>query len=66
MHPTLKADLEAGKGVNVVAVARAANVSPATLYRAIARGEIEVTQIGKRRTIPPHVARRLLHLPEPA
>ena len=46
-------------------VAAEAGVSAPTLYRAIERGEIEAIKIGSRVTIPAHVARKLLRLPEP-
>lgn len=58
--------LRRGDAVNIRALARKAGLHPATLYRAIHRGEIEATQIGKRITIPAHVARKLLRLPEVA
>ncbi|HMO31046.1 helix-turn-helix domain-containing protein [Enterovirga sp.] len=66
MHPAIEKIIAEGGGVNVRPLAKAAGVSAATLYRAINRGEIEATQIGKRITIPAHVARKLLRLPEPA
>lgn len=53
-----------GRPVDVKALADAAGVSAPTVYRAIARGEVEATQVGKRLTIPPHVARKILRLPE--
>lgn len=54
-----------GKPVNVRPLADEAGVSAPTLYRAIADGQIPVIRIGKRMTIPAHVARKLLQLPEP-
>ena len=64
MHPVIQKALEEGGGVSVRPLAKAAGVSAATLYRAIGRGEIDVTTIGKRVTVPAHVARKLLCLPE--
>lgn len=64
MHPAIRKAIEEGGGVNVRPLAKAAGVSAATLYRAINRGEIPATQVGKRLTVPPHVARRLLGLPD--
>lgn len=55
----------AGKTVDVRPLAAEAGVSAPTLYRAIERGEIEAIKIGSRVTIPAHVARKLLRLPEP-
>jgi excisionase family DNA binding protein len=54
----------AGKTVDVRPLAAEAGVSAPTLYRAIERGEIEAIKIGSRITIPAHVARKLLCLPE--
>ena len=54
-----------GKPVNVRPLAAEAGVSPVTIYRAIEREEIEAIKIGSRVTIPAHVARKLLRLPEP-
>jgi len=53
-----------GKPVNVTALAEEAGVSAPTLYRAIADGQIPVIRIGKRMTVPAHIARKLLQLPE--
>ena len=64
MNPSVQKVIEAGGGVAVRPLAKAAGVSAATLYRAINRDEIEVTKIGKRVTVPAHVARRLLRLPD--
>lgn len=41
-------------------VARALAVSPAAIYKAIERGEIEVVRIGRSVSIPNAVARRLI------
>ena len=56
--------IQAGKTVDVRPLAAEAGVSAPTLYRAIDRGEIEAIKIGSRLTIPAHVARKLLRLPE--
>ena len=56
--------IQAGKAVNVPPLAAEAGVSAPTLYRAIERGEIEAIKIGSRVTIPAHVARKLLCLPQ--
>lgn len=52
-----------GLPVNVGPLAEQAGIAPATIYRAISRGEIEVIRIGTRVTIPARVAQRLLQLP---
>ncbi|MGA0594933.1 hypothetical protein [Enterovirga sp. CN4-39] len=64
VHPAIHEVIEAGGGVDVRPLAKAAGVAPATLYRAINRGEVEAIKIGKRVTVPAHVARKLLKLPE--
>ena len=64
--PTVLQKIAQGQPVDIRPLAAAAGVSAPTLYRAIARQEIEATQIGKRLTVPAHVARKLLRLPEPA
>ncbi|MGA0595153.1 hypothetical protein [Enterovirga sp. CN4-39] len=66
MNDAIQKALREGGSVNVRPLAKAAGVCPATLYRAISRGEIEAIQIGKRITIPAHIARKLLKLPEVA
>lgn len=63
--PTALEKIAEGKPVGVRLLADAAGVSAPTLYRAIARQEIEATQIGRRVTIPAHIARKFLRLPEP-
>lgn len=55
----------AGRPVDVPPLAVEAGVGPATLYRAVERGEIEAIKIGSRIKIPAHVARKLLRLPDP-
>ena len=57
--------LRDGEAVDVRDFARAANMAPATVYRAIKRKEIPVTKVGTRGTIPPHFGRQLLCIPEP-
>ena len=64
MDATVQKALDEGTSLNVRPLAKAAGVAAATLYRAISRGEIEAIQIGKRVTVPAHVARKLLKLPE--
>lgn len=58
----VRRDIEAGRNIKVPPLAREANTAPGTLYKAIARGEVQAVRIGKGFRIPAHEARRLLGL----
>jgi excisionase family DNA binding protein len=60
MDEALRRTLDQGIGVKPTALARALGLSRAGIYKAVERGEIPATRVGRRVIITAPVARRLL------
>jgi excisionase family DNA binding protein len=62
MNTDFQTALAEGRGVTVEALAHALGVSLIGIQRAVKRGEIPVTRVGRRVIVTAPVARRLLGL----
>jgi excisionase family DNA binding protein len=60
MTAAFKLALKENRPVRVQPLAEAAEVSPATLYALVARGEVQSVRIGKSIRIPASVAKKML------